>query len=64
MPLSREEKEKLRTELTLDETIKAPVYKGVEVGKIEFFVDGKLIGRPKQCRRKVMGIISGLNWQD
>jgi len=45
MPLSREEKEKLRTELTLDETIKAPVYKGVEVGKIEFFVDGKLIGR-------------------
>jgi len=45
MPLSREEKEKLRTELTLGETIKAPVYKGVEVGKIEFFVDGKLIGR-------------------
>jgi len=43
MPLSREEKEKLRTELTLDETIKAPVYKGVEVGKIEFFVDESLL---------------------
>jgi len=33
MPLSREEKEKLRTELTLDETIKAPVYKGLKWGR-------------------------------
>jgi len=45
LPLSKEEKAKLKTELTLDELINAPVYKGVEVGKIEFFVDGKLIGR-------------------
>lgn len=45
LPLSKEEKAKLRTELTLEDTINAPVYKGVEVGKIEFLVDGKLIAR-------------------
>lgn len=45
MPLSKEEKESLKTELTLYESINAPVYKGVEVGKIEFIANGKLIAR-------------------
>jgi len=45
LPLSKEEKENLETELTLYDSINAPVYKGVEVGKIEFIANGKLIAR-------------------
>lgn len=45
MPLTAEEKENLKTEINLYESISAPVYEGVEVGTIKFFVNGKQIAQ-------------------
>lgn len=45
LPLSKEEKETLKSEIILNNTINSPVYKGVEVGTIRFFVNGKLIAQ-------------------
>lgn len=45
VPLSVEEKESLKTEVLINDSINSPVYKGVEVGKIRFFVNGKLLAQ-------------------
>lgn len=45
LPLSKEEKETLKSEIILNNTINSPVYKGVEVGTIRLFVNGKLIAQ-------------------
>lgn len=42
MPLSEKEKEALKTEITLNNPVRSPVHKGVEVGTISFYVEGKL----------------------
>ena len=40
MPLTKEEKNSLRKEISMYKNLNAPVYEGVEVGTIRFFVNG------------------------